>query len=283
MNVLVAGAGYVGGALAIELCAAGHRVWALRRKPEQLGPGVVTMAADLASGGAALALPQAIDSIVYCVAPDGSSDAEYERAYVTGLDALLRAAERQELALRRVVFTSSTAVYAQDDGGIVDEASEVTAAGTARFLLAAEALVRALGAHRGVVVRLAGIYGPGRDRMVRSVKDGTARITTPSPIGNRIHQADCVGALAHVLSLAEPAPVYVGVDDAPAPLDEVYRWLARELGVAEPTLGVADARGRASTRKRCSNRLLRASGYALRFPTYREGYAALLAALGAPS
>lgn len=282
MRVLVAGAGYVGATLARELAAAGHRVHALRRRPEPLGEGITTIAADLFDATAPLALPADLDTLVYSVAPDGSSDAAYERAYVVGLERVLEEAARQRATLRRALFTSSTAVYAQDDGGVVDESSEVSAsaAGTARFLLAGERVIAALGEGRGVSLRLAGIYGPGRDRTVRMVKDGTARITAPSPIGNRIHRDDCAGAIAHLLALEAPAPVYVGVDDAPAPLDEVYRWLARELGVAEPPAGPADARGRASTRKRCSNRRLRASGYALRYPTYREGYRALIDALG---
>lgn len=267
MRALVVGAGYVGGALARELVAGGHRVTALRRRPEPLGDGVEVLAADVTAG--TLQLPRDLDAIVYAISPDASGDAEYERAYVDGVRAVLAAARGTE----RVVFTSSTAVYAQDDGSLVDETSEVTGAGHARFLLAGEALVHAAG---GTVLRLSGIYGPGRDRIVRMVREGTARITTPSPFGNRIHQLDCAGAIAHVLSLASPAPVYVGVDDAPVELAEVYRWIASELGVEPPPAGEGDARSRGTTRKRCSNRLLRASGYHFRYPTYREGYGEML-------
>ena len=143
------------------------------------------------------------------------------------------------------------------------------------MMLEAERLLRARRPDT-IILRFAGIYGPGRDRIVRMVKDGTARIV-PGAIGNRIHQRDCAGAIVHLLSLASPAPVYVGVDDAPVELAEVYRWIASQLGVPEPPPGESDARSRGTQKKRCSNRLLEESGYVLRVPTYREGYAPLLA------
>ena len=123
----------------------------------------------------------------------------------------------------------------------------------------------------GTVLRLAGIYGPGRDRIVRMVKEGTAR-TGSLAFGNRIHQRDCAGALAHLLELDAPAPTYVGVDLAQDPLDTVYAYVAEQLGVPIPAAGDGDARSRGTGRKRCSSALLRQSGYVFRVPSYREGY-----------
>jgi hypothetical protein len=95
---------------------------------------------------------------------------------------------------------------------------------------------------------------------------------------NRIHQLDCAGVLAHVLQLAAPAPIYVGVDDEPAERRIVVAWLAQQLGVTAPSAQATqrDATAEPAQGKRCSNRLLRASGYAFRFPTFREGYADVL-------
>lgn len=273
MKVLIAGAGYVGAVLAKELRDRGDTVVALRRRPEPLGEGITTLAANLFDASA-LALPKGLDAIVYCAAADGSTESDYRRAYIDGVSNVLAASDAA-----RFVFTSSTAVYAQDDGSVVDEASEVTPKGNARFLLEGEALVRARG---GTILRLAGIYGPGRDRIVRMVNEGTARLGSGA-FGNRIHQADCAGAVAHVLSLASPLPIYVGVDHAPDPLDDVYRWVAQQLGRPEPERGEPDARARGTGRKRCSSALLRASGYAFRVPSYREGYAPAIAALRGPS
>jgi nucleoside-diphosphate-sugar epimerase len=124
-------------------------------------------------------------------------------------------------------------------------------------------------------LRLGGIYGPGRTRLVESVRSGRARIAAGPPRwGNRIHRDDAAGALAHLIERAlggDALPaVLIGVDDEPADEAVVLRWIAARLGVPEPPTGEATARG---ANKRCSNARLRATGYAFRYPTFREGYA----------
>lgn len=269
MNVLIAGAGYVGLELGRQLAGAGHRVWAGRRRAVALPPGVEAWPCDLLDPE--LAVPEDATHLAYTAAPDQGDAASYERVYVDGLRNVLTAFERRGRPLERVVFTSSTAVYGGD--GDVDEASPTVAAGNARHLLAAEALAHA---HpEGIVVRLAGIYGPGRTRLVRMVREGSARCARSRPIGNRIHRDDCAGAIAHVLGHAKPERLYVGVDAAPVELCEVYRWIADELGLPAPAEShEPDARG--GSRKRCSSARLLASGYELRYPTYRDGYRELL-------
>lgn len=269
MNVFIAGAGYVGLELARQLAVAGHRVWAGRRSAVALPPGVEPWPCDLLDPH--LAVPADATHLAYTAAPDRGDAASYERVYVGGLRNVLAAFERAGRPLTRVVFTSSTAVYGGD--GDVDETSPTLAEGNARHLLDAEAL--ALGHAGGVVVRLAGIYGPGRSRLVRMVRDGSARCARSRPIGNRIHRDDCAGALAHVLAHPEPRRLYVGVDTAPVELCEVYRWIASELGLPPPA-GADEPDARGGSRKRCSSARLLASGYTLRYPTFREGYRELL-------
>lgn len=276
MKVLVAGAGYVGGELARALAAEGHEVWVGRRRAAPPPPGARPWTFDL--GDPDLRVPEGITHLAFTAAPDQGDPASYERTYVDGLRNVLAACDRQGISLARAVFTSSTAVYAVEDG-VVDEATPTTATGSAAHLLAAEALVR--GRPGGVALRLAGIYGPGRNRLVRMVREGSARCSASRPIGNRIHRDDCAGALAHLLALDAPADVYVGVDHAPVELCEVYRWIAARLDLpAPPESDELDPRARESerrgARKRCSNARLLASGYSFRYPTYREGYAELL-------
>jgi nucleoside-diphosphate-sugar epimerase len=277
-RVLIAGCGYVGSALAVLLRGAGHAVAGITRSGVGLPDGVVPIAADLADAGAlgaALAGATPFDVAVFAAAADAGDDASYRRIYVEGLRNLLRAAP----GIRHAFFTSSTAVYAQDDGSVVDEASptEPRDFRGARMLEAERVLAEA--GVPATALRLGGIYGPGRTRLVENVRSGRARIAPGPPrFGNRIHRDDAAGALAHLVGRAlggeRPPALLLGVDDEPADEAAVLRWLATRLGVAEPPLGEA-APGRGGN-KRCSNARLRATGYAFRYPSFREGYGALI-------
>lgn len=281
MRVLIAGAGYVGIPLGRALCARGHVVFGLRRGAAEVPAPLCALSADLARPSTLAALPSGLTHVVFCAGADETSDAAYRRTYVEGLGNLLGAlAGQRELA--RLVFTSSTAVYAQAAGEWVDELSPTTPAYfTGQRLLEAEELASNSGIEH-VILRLAGIYGPGRDSLVRSVRDGRATIAAErGQLTNRIHRDDCAGAIAHLLELPQPEPLYVGVDDEPVERAVVLRWLAARLEVAEPRVSSpAEPPGRPTSNKRCCNTRLRESGYEFLFPTYREGYASLLSPRG---
>jgi len=273
MRVLLAGCGYVGTALAARLAREGAVVWGARRSSADLPPGVLPWSLDLSDPG--LLVPPGVTHLVFCAAPDEGSEEAYRRVYLHGFRNVLAALRSSGASLARVIFVSSTSVFAEQSGGDVDEDSPVVDSGKGVILLEAERL--ALDLPGGLVARLAGIYGPGRERLIRMVRDGTARCSLPSPIGNRIHRDDAAGMLLHLLRLPHPRRCFLGVDDDPAPLSEVYTWIARQLGVPPPPTSIEpDPRGRGAF-KRCLNARLRASGYSFVFPTYREGYGALLA------
>ena len=131
------------------------------------------------------------------------------------------------------------------------------------------------------IIRFGGLYGPGRHWLLRWVESGRPVQQQPPSWSNRIHVEDAAGFLAHLVSLAlagQPLQeIYIGVDDAPTPQHEVLFWIAEQLGQPLPP-GKQDAS--ASLGKRLSNSSLRSSGYALRYPDYRTGYAHVLAARG---
>ncbi len=280
MRILIAGCGYVGCELAGRLVAAGHDAWGLSRRPAGLPPGVRPVAADLADPAALRALPPSLDAIVYAAAAGGPTESHYRAAYLDGPRNLLAALAASGQAPRRVVYVSSTGVYPQRGGSWVDEDSPAEPPDLMGQAMRDGERAVLDGPFPGTVLRLAGIYGPGRTHWIDRVKDGSARRPPPGTWTNRIHRDDAARAIAHLLALPAPEPLYLGVDDEPAELAAVLDFLAARLGVPplppEPDGPGADPmRGRGF--KRCSNRRLRASGFAPLYPTYREGYGSLLA------
>ncbi len=275
MNVLIAGCGYVGSVLAGLLAGRGHRVWGLKRNPVSLPEGVLPLRADLANPSLKSLVPPQLDVVVYAASADASDEDAYRRAYVEGLTNLLDALSGQ--SLRRVVFTSSTGVYAQQAGEEVDESSETTPQHfSGQILLEAERLL-AVHPAPSTTVRLAGIYGPGRDRMVRAVAEGRARTPVTARYTNRIHRDDCAGVIAHLIGLEQADSLYVGVDDEPALLSDVQNHIATQFELPSPPEEDSSSPPRKTrSNKRCRNRKLKGSGYEFLYPTYREGYADLI-------
>ena len=283
MRTLIAGCGYVGKELARLLEQAGDEVWGFTRVEEPLPDGVSSIFGDLACRALLDALPPDLDRVVFAAAPSQHDEQAYRSVYLGGLGALLDALSCAASPPGRLVFCSSLSVYAQSDGSLVDEdALTEPTRHAGRVMLEAEELART-GPIPAVVARIAGIYGPGRDRIVRRVASGEARIPQgESAFGSLIHRDDCAAALHHLLDLADPAPTYVVADDAAGTLADRLRCLADLLGVPEPPVGEDPGAGPwlrqrpGDLGKRLDNRRLRATGWQLRYPTFREGYAALV-------
>ncbi len=275
-RILVAGCGYVGAELCLRLARAGHTVFALRRRADLVPAGIRALSADLTQAQSLGGLPDALDVAFYTAAADDGSEAAYRAAYVDGLRNLSRALQEQKQS-PRIVFTSSTAVYAQSDGQWVDETSETAPTHhTGKLLLEAESVLSACG-HSHVVLRLGGIYGPGRESLLRSVRAGEASyVEDPAQYTNRLHRDDCAGALMHLGLLPAPERVYLGVDNDPAARREVLQYLAELCSAPPPQVVAAKPVRRGGSNKRCRNTRLLRSGYALTYPSFREGYAAML-------
>ncbi len=280
-HLLIAGCGSLGTALGLRFSRLGNVAWGIRRDTSKLPHEIRLFQADLTVPGMLRNLPDETSHVVYCAAPSESTEEAYRETYVDGLKNLLAALEKQRLDVRRLVFVSSTAVYAQEGGEWVDEDSPTEPADfRGQVLLEAEALARGA-AVPATVVRLGGIYGPGRTHLLERVRAGH-RTGGEAPVyRNRIHLDDAVGVLDRVLELGAPAPCYLGVDSEPADLRAVERWLAERLGLpadggAPPEEAEDGHRGTGN--KRCRNDRIVAAGYSFRYPTFREGYGALLAA-----
>ena len=272
-RILIAGCGYIGQAAADLFHAAGWVVegWtrstesaaSLSAKPYPVREVDVSQADQVAEYGPAAA---GFDEVVHCASSSGGDAEMYRKVYLDGARNLLETFRRSKL-----LFTSSTSVYAQRDGSWVTEESDAKPMReTSRVLLETERLVLA---DSGVVARLAGIYGPGRSALLNKFLKGTAIIDPETDrFVNQVHRDDIAAALFLLLSReAEIAQIYNVVDDQPILQSECYRWLAQRLNRPLPPIGRSmQERKRGDSNKRVSNAKLRALGWTPRYPTFAE-------------
>jgi nucleoside-diphosphate-sugar epimerase len=276
-KIVIAGCGFLGEAAAGFFLEAGWRVLGLCATEES-----AARLADLPFPVAVVDISKPIrvpagwespDVVVHCASSGrGGADA-YRAVYRDGLEHL-----RDAFSPRRLIFTGSTSVYSQVDGGWVTEDSPAEPdRETGRILLEAEKIALEAG---GVVARLAGIYGPGRSVLLKKFLDGSALLEAG---GNRwinqIHRDDGALALLRLAQHEAAAGIYNVCDDTPTTQREIYGWIADHLNRPLPPEGPADLnRKRGWTSKRISNARLRSIGWSPRYPGYRDALGELVAA-----
>lgn len=242
---LIVGCGYLGERLASRWLAAGSRVWGLVRTPSRLArlseAGVEPIVADVAAPLPLPALPE-VDTVVWAVGFDRTAGRSYREVHVDGLRRLLDALAGNP----RLIFVSSTGVWGRVDGQRVDEATPPHPDREAgRVLLEAEAL---LGGHPkgpGTVLRLAGIYGPGRLPRIDDLRAGRPLEADPDSWLNLVHVDDAAAVVMAVADHAGPGPLYVVSDGRPVRRRDFYARLADLVGSPPPNWipPAADARG----------------------------------------
>jgi len=284
-SLVVFGAGYVGSALARAAAAKGARVWALTRNAAKAAAlaadGIETVVADLASSDWHARLPPEAPYVVNCVSSGGGGPEGYRRSYVDGLRSILSWAGGGRTH-GTLVYTGSTSVYPQDGGVRVGEAASTgPAEGTAAVLLEAEALARTWPG-RAIILRLAGIYGPGRHHLLDQLRSRSGALPGVGDYRlNLIHRDDIVEAI--VRALTAPAAVEGGIfnvaDEGAASKAEIVAWLASRLALEMPGFSGLPASGRRRVtpdRIIANDRLKSVLGWRPQYPTYREGYEAIL-------
>jgi nucleoside-diphosphate-sugar epimerase len=252
--------------------------------------GISPVIGDITLPETLAALSPDFDWVVNCVSASGGGADEYRRVYLEGTRHLL-----QWLSGRppqRLIYTGSTGVYGQNDGEWVTESSPTgPVSPTGEVLVETEQLL--LNAAReerfpAVILRVAGIYGPGRGYWLRQFLSGEARLEGDGArVLNMIHRDDVAGAIQAALEQGRPGEVYHVVDDEPVTQKVCFEWLAERLNrPLPPSVPVAPegTRKRGVTNKRISNQRLRTElQYQLRYPTFREGFAAELVRLQSES
>jgi nucleoside-diphosphate-sugar epimerase len=274
MSAVIAGCGDLGTEIGLRLAGLGYEVVGLRRRAELVPPPLTGVSVDLSTE--VPELPGDVELLVVATAADERSPEAYEAAYVDALRHVFDGVRAAGALPRRALLISSTAVCGSGDV-VTEDTPPDPVTPTARVLLEAEELFHEQFPY-GTVLRLSGLYGPGRTRLIDKVRSGDA--AGGAAWTNRIHRDDAAAAAVHLLTTeAQPLTLYLGTDDRPVPEREVLEFVAQELGVPLPEdVPEADAPPRGA--KRLSNARLRESGFEFRYPTYREGYRAVLAGEG---
>ena len=269
-RIVIAGCGFTGLATARVFHAAGWNVLGLTHSADSAlalaSEPWPAMACDISSPGAVSSIIEKCgrepDAVIHCASSGrGGADA-YRSVYLEGSRNLL-----DVLAPRRFLFTGSTSVYAQIDGGwVTEESPAVPPRETGRLLRETEDLVLSRG---GIVARLAGIYGPGRSVLLRKFFSREAVIEDDGRrFINQVHRDDIASAL-HVLIERGAPGIYNVSDNHPTTQRETCEWLAARFALPMPPAGpINPDRKRGWTNKRVSNSKLRALGWAPGFPSF---------------
>jgi nucleoside-diphosphate-sugar epimerase len=285
-HLVIFGCGYVGTAVAQWAMSAGLRVTALTRNASAAvwlrDMGVFPVVADLATDAWHSQIGDAPDFAINCVSSGGGGIEGYRHSYLRGMESIVTWAKANR-GVGTFVYTSSTSVYPQGDGVTVDE-TMVAAPATdrAQILIEVEEAVKARPQpwERFFILRLAGIYGPGRHALLEQVRAGEVSGNGDHHL-NLIHRDDIVAAVAACLTAPKgvASDVFNVADDGHATKAEIVHWLAEKVSVSDPTFTGAPAGSRRQVtpdRVIANAKLKTMLGWRPRHPTFREGYASLL-------
>jgi nucleoside-diphosphate-sugar epimerase len=270
-RILIAGCGYVGQATADLFHAAGWDAegWTASEKSAAtlFAKPYPICQIDISNRDQVAERPGIFDAVVHCASSRGGGLKAYRQIYLNGARNLL-----DRFVGAKMLFTSSTSVYAQRDGSWVTEESETKPAReTSRVLLETEKVVLGQG---GTVARLSGIYGPGRSALLSKFLAGTAIIDPENDrFVNQVHRDDIASALFLLVSGEwQERQIYNVVDNQPMLQSDCYRWLAQRLNRPLPPIReLTEQRKRGDTNKRVSNAKLRSHSWVPQYHTFAEG------------
>jgi nucleoside-diphosphate-sugar epimerase len=276
-DVLIVGCGDLGLEVAKQLLKTDLKVLGLRRQVIH-SQNFPMIAGDVTKPETLIKLANVqAKFLVYCVAANQQSDENYQQIYVQGLKNTLKAAANF-VELQHVFFVSSTRMYGQGTDVILNEDDEPNPSdfGGERLLEAEQALHQtAIDSNqwKSTALRLTGIYGPGRSRMINMAQDLT-RWPLINTWTNRIHRDDAaafiVFLIGQVLGNKPIQKCYIVTDCSPVTMFEVLTWIAHQLGYPVNEMRVVEGG------KRMSNQKMLATGFKMQYPDYQKGYLSLI-------
>jgi len=277
-RTLIVGCGYLGRRVACRLAAEGDAVFGTTRTESKADAlrdlGITPVLMDAADPSPLAALPP-INRVVHALGFDRNAGSSRREVVVAGLNRVLDALE----SVPRLVFTGTTGVYGQEDGAWIDETSPTAPTDEpGRVALEAETLLRTRRPD-AVIVRLAGLYGPGRMIRRDALLAGTPIVGAADSYLNLIHIDDAAAVVAAALERAPAGATYLACDDRPLSRHEFYRTMAELLHAPAPRFEPGDGTRRERANRRISNRKIREQlGVSLAYPDVRSGLAASLRA-----
>jgi nucleoside-diphosphate-sugar epimerase len=285
-TLVIFGCGYVGREVARQALARGLRVIALTRNEAKAAElrtvGVEVIVGDLASSAWHEQIVAPVELVLNCVSSGGGGIEGYRRSYAEGMASVLAWAKARG-RVGTLVYTSSTSVYPQGGGVRVDETAPTDSlAERARILVETETQLRenAGACGRWFVLRLAGIYGPGRYHLIEQVRSGEVSGRADHHL-NLAQLDDICGAVWAVFDAPSTVAdeIFNVADDAAATKAEVVTWLAARLALPVPhfTGTQMEGRERLTPDRIIANDKLKATiGWRPRHESFRSGYEKLL-------
>jgi len=274
--MLIIGCGYLGSVVAKNALAQGIKVYATTRsRPDFLtAQGILPIICDVTNPQTFVNLPQ-VDGVVHCVGMDRSSGKSMKEVYVEGLSNIGRHF-KDEGFQGKFVHISSTSVYSQNDGELIDESCvTLPNEGSGKVVLEAETSLRAINSN-AIILRFSGIYGPGRLIRGKAILAGEPIVCDADRYLNLIHVADGARVCLAALKQGKNHQTYNVSDDEPSLRRDFYNQLAQFLSANPPIFILPDASKPASphegTHRRISNLKMKSELLQhLSFPSYREG------------
>ena len=285
-KIALIGCGDIGNRVAGLLAEQGSDVTGYRRNPDKVSSVIKAKALDVTDADSLKILAEEdFDYVVVSLTPGVSAKvkdqqavaAAYRATYVEGLKQILAALNID--ALKKLIWLSSTSVYAQDDDSWVDEHSVTQPQRTSgQCLLEAEQLLKPLG-DKALIIRFAGIYRDGTHRLLTQLQQGKLAATVDTDYyTNRIHVQDCARMIVFLMERAakqqELQPVYIGCDSSPVQYSQLAAYLSQETGLALNRQLIAKKPAVGS--KRCSNAAIKALAFQFIYTDFKLGFAPLI-------
>jgi nucleoside-diphosphate-sugar epimerase len=273
---LIVGCGYLGSRVAARWLAEGSSVHAITRSATRAADlasrGIKPIVADVTRAETIRNLP-GVATLFWAVGFDRTSGASHHDVHVTGLARVLDALPGQP----RPILSSSTGVWGDERGGIVDETTPANPSRDAgRVLLEAEELLRSHRRGPGVALRFAGLYGPDRLPRLADLEAGRPLAADPDSWLNLIHVDDAAAIVCAVAAAAAPAPLYVVSDGHPVRRRDWYGHIATCLGSPPPIWDTTAPRSRGADKRVDPSRLFHDLPIRLAHPDPLEAIADLV-------